>query len=153
MSSLRSTRAQKRYYWVCCAVSEMKPFPRCFKTIDFSRGTWHCCYLPETFTTMRCSNCSDRRDVATREHSCYCYLTVKIWIISAIVRYDFFITYHTCWRLRTPLCQVQTPDSEILFRIMNTHTPQNICKSTITETVEEKILHVFYKAAAEQLRK
>jgi len=33
------------------------------------------------------------------------------------------------------------------------NTPQNICKPTITEIVEEKILHVFYKAAVKQLRK
>jgi hypothetical protein len=35
---------------------------------------------------------------------------------------------------------------------MNTHTPQNICKPTIIETVEEKILHVFYRAPDKQLR-
>lgn len=65
---------------------KLLPFHQGF--IDFSHGTWHCCYLPETFTTMRCSNCSDRRDDATSEHSCYCHLAVNIWIISAIVRYD-----------------------------------------------------------------
>jgi hypothetical protein len=37
---------------------------------------------------MRCSNCSNCRDDATREHSCYCHLRVKIWIIA---------TYRTVW--------------------------------------------------------
>ena len=153
MSSVRSTRARKRHYCVCCAVSEMEKFSRFFMAIDFSHGTWHCCYLSETFTTMRCINCSDRRDAATREHSCYCYLTVKIWIFSAIVRYDLYHIPHVLATSYTSISHVQTPDSEVLFPKMNTHTPQNICKPTITETVEEKIPHVFYKAALNQLQK
>jgi hypothetical protein len=99
---------------------KLLPFHQGF--VDFSHGTWHCCYLPETFTTMRCSNCSDRRDDATSEHSCYCHLAVKIWIISAIVRYDLLHIPQVLTTSHTRISRVQTPDSSVLFRKMNAHT-------------------------------
>jgi hypothetical protein len=126
---------------LCCFWNET--FSRFFKTIDFSHGTWHCCYLPETFTTMRCCNCSDRRDDATREHSCYCYLTVKMWIISAIVQ------YHICWGLHTPVYHPHTHTHTHTY----THTSEHPHTTYDHRNCGREIHHVFYKADVKQLRK